>query len=162
TFSGRLVAYYVGRLPRRPPGYRRRRRGHGAVPYVARTIFGIYMPKQERIRLKHVVSVSLGASSRDHAVEIDIFGERVRIERRGTDGSVEKAIKLIRELDGNVDAMGMGGIDLYIAAGKRRYTLRAALPLARAARRTPIVDGSGLKNTLERRVVRYLQHHGPM
>lgn len=120
------------------------------------------MPKQERIRLKHVVSVSLGASSRDHAVEIDIFGERVRIERRGTDGSVEKAIKLIRELDGNVDAMGMGGIDLYIAAGKRRYTLRAALPLARAARRTPIVDGSGLKNTLERRVVRYLQHHGPM
>src|SRR5690606_30855273 len=59
-----------------------------------------------------------------------------------------------------VDAFGMGGLDLYVVAGQRRYVLRDALRIARAARQTPIVDGSGLKNTLERRVIRYLREHG--
>ena len=112
--------------------------------------------------LKHVVSVSLGSSSRDHSVEVEVLGEPIRIERRGTDGDIRRAIEMIRQLDGKVDAMGMGGIDLYVSAGPRRYTLRAALPLAAAARLTPIVDGSGLKNTLERRVVRYLDRNGPI
>lgn len=106
--------------------------------------------------MKHVVSISLGSSKRDHAVEIDLLGERCRIERKGTNGDLKEAVRLIRELDGEVDAFGMGGIDLYVMAGNRRYTLRDALPLAKAAVKTPIVDGSGLKNTLERRVVRRL------
>src|SRR5690606_25477998 len=59
-------------------------------------------------------------------------------------------------LDGRVDAIGLGGLDLYIFAGGRRYTFRDAKKLARAASTTPVVDGSGLKNTLERRVVRHL------
>lgn len=110
--------------------------------------------------MKRVVSVSLGSSARNHAVEVEILGERVRIERIGTDGDRQKAIELIRSLDGRVDAFGMGGIDLYVWAGKRRLVLRDAVPIARAARRTPIVDGSGLKNTLERRVVQHLHREG--
>lgn len=63
---------------------------------------------------------------------------------------------MIRELDGKVDAFGIGGIDLYVQAGGRRYVLRQARKIASAARLTPIVDGTGLKNTLERRVIRQL------
>ncbi len=106
--------------------------------------------------MKHVVSISLGASNRDHRVQETFGGNTVLIERRGTDGDKEKARQLIRELDGQVDAFGMGGTDLYIVAGKRRYTFRESAALAACAVKTPIVDGSGLKNTLERRVVRYL------
>jgi len=106
--------------------------------------------------LKRVVSVSIGSSSRDHVAELELLGERVRVERIGTDGDVEKAVALIRELDGQVDAFGMGGIDLYVWAGGRRYELRDAHRIARAAQKTPIVDGSGLKNSLERRIVSYL------
>jgi len=84
------------------------------------------------------------------------MGERFQIERIGTDGDVKKAVSLIKELDGQVDAFGMGGIDLYIRAGDRVYTIRGALPLKRAAKKSPIVDGSGLKNTLERRVIQYV------
>jgi len=69
-------------------------------------------------------------------------------------------VQLIRELDGKVDAFGMGGTDLYVWAGRKRLVIRDALPLLHAARRTPIVDGSGLKNTLERRVVRWLEREG--
>lgn len=110
--------------------------------------------------MKRVVSVSLGSSRRDHTVRLELLGETVEIQRIGTDGDVRRAVQLIRELDGQVDAFGMGGTDLYLVAGRRRYVLRAALPMARAARKTPIVDGSGLKNTLERRVVRQLAREG--
>src|SRR5690606_7124060 len=110
-----------------------------------------------RICLKRVVSVSIGSSARDHAVELELMGQQVRVERIGTDGDIDKAIELISKLDGEVDAFGMGGIDLYVWAGGRRYELRDARRIARAAKTTPIVDGSGLKNSLERRIVTYLE-----
>jgi hypothetical protein len=97
--------------------------------------------------MKQVVSVSLGSSKRDHKVEAEFLGEKFVIERIGTDGDMQRAIQMIRELDGKVDAFGMGGIDLYVVAGNRRYALREAKKIAAAAQLTPIVDGSGLKNT---------------
>jgi len=106
--------------------------------------------------VKRVVSVSLGSSRRDHRWETELAGQRVVVERIGTDGDIRRAIELIRELDGKVDAIGLGGIDLYIRAGDRRWAFRDALRLAAAARQTPVVDGGGLKDTLERWVVEYL------
>lgn len=106
--------------------------------------------------MKRVVSVSLGSSKRDHRVKVNVLGEEVLVERVGTDGDLEKTIALVRELDGEVEAFGMGGIDRYIYAGSRRYTFRDARRIAREAVKTSIVDGSGLKNTLERKVVKYL------
>ena len=106
--------------------------------------------------MKHVVSVSLGSSKRNKRTEQDFLGEHFVVERIGTDGSMEKAIQLITELDGKVDAFGMGGIDLYVGCGRSRFMLKDAIPIARAAKKTPIVDGSGLKATLERRVIKYL------
>lgn len=106
--------------------------------------------------MKKVVSISLGSSQRNHAAEVSLMGQSFSVQRIGTDGDMEKMIRLIREYDGKVDAFGLGGMDLYIQAVDRRYTLREALKVANAAKISPIVDGSGLKNTLERRVVEYL------
>lgn len=108
---------------------------------------------------KHVVSVSIGSSKRNSRAEIHLesLGETFVLERIGTDGSWEKAIELVRELDGKVDAFGLGGADLYVHAGKRRYTFRDAKRMANAARKTPMLDGSGLKHTLERNAVRLLE-----
>ena len=107
--------------------------------------------------MKRIVSVSIGASSRDHRVTVNICGQDFIIERIGTDGDINKAVSLIKELDGKVDVFGMGGIDLYLyGRNGRKYVLRAALPIARAAIKTPIVDGSGLKNTLERNMVKFI------
>ena len=106
--------------------------------------------------MKHIMSVSLGSSTRDHSVETVILGEKLLIERIGMDGDIQKAIDTIKKYDGKVDAFGLGGIDLYIYAGNNRYSFRDAQRIARAAEITPIVDGSGLKNTLERKVINYL------
>ena len=77
-----------------------------------------------------MVSISLGSSQRNNRVETEILGEKFIIERIGTDGDMVKAIGLIRELDGKVDAFGMGGIDLYITAGQRRYARDAKIARA--------------------------------
>lgn len=112
--------------------------------------------------MRHVVSVSLGSSKRDHAFETDFMGEKFTIERIGTDGDWDKAIQLIRDLDGKIDAFGMGGIDLYIYIAGKRYTIKDAQRLTAAAKKTPMVDGSGLKNTLERKCIMDIQKDGIM
>lgn len=106
--------------------------------------------------MKHVVGISLGSSSRNHVVTLDLLGEQYKVERIGTDGNMKKMIEIINDLDGKVDAFGLGGMDLYIYAVDRRYEIRDARRISRVARKTPIVDGSGLKNTLERRSIEYL------
>lgn len=106
--------------------------------------------------MKTVVSVSLGSSTRDHRAIVELLGERFDISRVGTDGKLDVAIERVKELDGHVDAIGLGGIDVYLYAGKHRYALRDGLRLLEAAKTTPVVDGSGLKNTLEREAVRYM------
>ncbi len=106
--------------------------------------------------MKKVVSVSLGSSSRDHRAEVELLGERFDIARIGTDGSLDRAIAKLKELDGTVDAIGLGGIDVYLYAGQDRYALRDGLRLLDAAKITPVVDGSGLKNTLERNAIAYV------
>ncbi|MGA9017787.1 MAG: hypothetical protein WB438_02485 [Candidatus Cybelea sp.] len=107
--------------------------------------------------MKKVVSVSLGSSSRDHRANVTFLGEEFDISRVGTDGKLDAALAMVRELDGHVDAIGLGGIDVYLYAGRHRYALRDGLRLLEAAKITPIVDGSGLKNTLEREAVAFMQ-----
>ena len=47
-----------------------------------------------------------------------------------------------------MDAFGLGGTDTYVYAAGRRYVFKEIERLASAAVQTPVVDGSGLKNTL--------------
>ncbi len=110
--------------------------------------------------MKRVVSISLGSSKRDKKVNATFFGEEFEISRIGTDGDLKAYRRRIEELDGTVDAFGVGGTDLYFYAGDRRYTSRETVRLWSAAKKTPYVDGSGLKHTLERETVTYLQENG--
>lgn len=102
--------------------------------------------------MKRAVSVSLGDSRRDKKVTINLAGQPVALERTGTDGDVAAAQRMFAELDGKVDALSVGGVDLYLHLDGRDYPLHAALKLVQDVHRTPVVDGSGLKHTLERRV----------
>jgi hypothetical protein len=107
--------------------------------------------------MKRAVSISLGSAKRDKVVEVDLLGERVRIERIGTDGDIARAAALFAELDGKVDAFGVGGIDLGEHTPWRFYPLRDAQRMVKHVRRTPIVDGGGLKMTLEARVMQVVE-----
>lgn len=111
--------------------------------------------------MRRIVSVSIGSSKRDSKAVVNVLGEDFSLERIGTDGDMQKAIAIIQELDGKVAAFGMGGIDLYLWGGNRRYILREAKRIAKAPKITPIVDGSGLKKTLERKAIETLAQEDP-
>jgi hypothetical protein len=102
--------------------------------------------------MKRAISISLGSSKRDKAVTVQFGNERIQVERVGTDGDAEKARRMYLDLDGKVDAFGVGGVDLYLRLDEREYPLRSALKLVDGVTKTPLCDGRGLKHTLERRV----------
>ena len=107
--------------------------------------------------MKRAISISLGSRTRDKKVSITLLGEEITIERIGTDGDVEKAIQLYNEMDGNVDAFGVGGIDLGLTVAGRYYPLYDAQQLVAGVRQTPVVDGGGLKITLERGIAQFIE-----
>lgn len=107
--------------------------------------------------MKRAVSISLGSRTRDKKVTCTLLGEEVTIERIGTDGDEEKATQMYNEMDGEVDALGVGGIDLGLTVADRYYPLYDAQKLVAGVRQTPVVDGGGLKLTLERGVAQFIE-----
>ncbi|MBN1641740.1 MAG: quinate 5-dehydrogenase [Anaerolineae bacterium] len=107
--------------------------------------------------MKRVVGISIGSSARDHRVTVEHLGQRIQIERMGTDGDIGKAARLYAELDGQVDAMGVGGTDLALRIADRVYPFSQMLRMVAGATHTPVVDGSGLKYTVERRVIQVVE-----
>lgn len=106
--------------------------------------------------MKRAVSISLGSSKRNKAVEVTLLGEKVSIERIGTDGDMEAAALKYKELDGKVDAFGVGGADLGLLVETKWYPLYSVRKMVRFVKQTPIVDGTGLKITLERKAAPFL------
>lgn len=106
--------------------------------------------------MKRAVSISIGSSKRNKTVIIELLGEQISIERIGTDGDMEKAARLYAELDGKVDAFGVGGADLGLMVDQKWYPLYSVRPMVRFVRQTPVVDGAGLKNTLENRLAGFI------
>lgn len=106
--------------------------------------------------MKRAVSISIGSSKRNKSVEVNLLGEQVCIERIGTDGDMEKAAQMYRELDGKVDAFGVGGADLGVMVAQKWYPLYSVQKMVRYVQQTPLVDGAGLKNTLEGRLAPFI------
>ncbi|MEM8862043.1 MAG: quinate 5-dehydrogenase, partial [Chloroflexota bacterium] len=100
--------------------------------------------------MKKAVSVSLGSTIRDATAEVELFGETICLIREGWNGDIEQVTRRFGELDGKVDAFGVGGIDLWVHSTTRNFELKSAHKLIKNVKHTPIVDGSGLKHTLER------------
>jgi len=106
--------------------------------------------------MKRAVSISIGSSKRDKAVEVTLLGEKVSIERIGTDGDMEAAALKYKEMDGTVDAFGVGGADLGALVDGKWYPFYSVQPMVRYVKKTPLVDGGGLKNTLENKAPKFL------
>lgn len=89
------------------------------------------------------------------------MGVPLKMKRIGVDGKFYRAVEIIQQLAPDVDAIGLGGIDLYLYAGGNRYVIRDALKLKAAAGSTRVADGSALKNTLEKEQIEYLVDSHP-
>jgi hypothetical protein len=107
--------------------------------------------------LKRAVSISIGSSKRNKSTQIELLGESVLIERIGTDGDMQKATSLFNELDGQVDALGVGGTDLGFCIDGKFKTLNSIHFMVESVHKTPLVDGNGLKVLLESQAAEILR-----
>jgi hypothetical protein len=102
--------------------------------------------------MKRVVSISLGSSRRNQQVETTLLGQPIVLERIGVDGDVAAARRMFLDLDGKVDAFGVGGADLGITVAGCTYPIHSLTHLV-ADLQTPAVDGGVLRRVVERGLV---------
>ena len=107
--------------------------------------------------MKRAVSISIGSAKRNKAVTVNLNGEEISIERIGTDGDLKKAAQLFSEMDGTVDAFGLGGGDFGTEFDGKFFRYHNVAWIADGAVKTPVVDGSGLRNTLEYRLAAFVE-----
>lgn len=107
--------------------------------------------------MKRAVSISIGSAKRNKAVTVNLNGKEISIERIGTDGNLKKAAQLFSEMDGTVDAFGLGGGDFGTEFDGKFFRYHNVAWIADGAIKTPVVDGSGLRNTLEYRLAAFVE-----
>ncbi len=100
--------------------------------------------------MKRIVSISLGSARRDYRFVTTVLGQPIEVRRIGTNGDTALAASLVRDFDGKVDAIGLGGLTPVFHVGAARYPHHEAISIARQARRTPVVAGDLIKQTLDR------------
>ncbi len=111
---------------------------------------------------KHVISISLGSDARDYKREYQLGNETIIAERIGTNGDMKKYNELMLQYDGKVDAFGVGGADMYLRRENKRYEIRDVFKkLIKGVHKSPIVDGGGMKSTLEGRIMQYIEDKLP-
>jgi hypothetical protein len=106
--------------------------------------------------MKRAVSISLGSSRRNHAVETTICGMPIRLERMGTDGNQQEMRRLFLALDGEVDAFGFGGADLGLEFNERYYPLYSVHKIVEGIK-SPVVDGGGVRTLVEGQIAHYIE-----
>lgn len=109
--------------------------------------------------MKKILSISVGSSSRDHTTRHTFLGQECELSRQGTDGDFDKAVQRYRDMDGQVDAFGVGGVEFFLRVGQRRYYFRDVSRIRRAVKISKIGDGNGVKGLLERRAFAALEKH---
>ncbi len=108
--------------------------------------------------MKHIVSVSLGSSKRDKSVEIELGGEKVLVERIGTDGSISLMKQKYGELDDKVDAFGIGGVNHALYVNGRAYPIPEVKNIGEGIK-TKIFDGEGVKEVLEEKIAGFIENN---
>jgi predicted amino acid dehydrogenase len=94
--------------------------------------------------MKNVISISLGASSGDFQFATTFLGKKLRVHRFGTDGSIAKAVTLLRQWDPRVDAIGLGAVKDSHSLGAHRFIERDTARMRQAVSRAPVTVGARL------------------
>jgi predicted amino acid dehydrogenase len=98
--------------------------------------------------MKQILVLHPGAG--DECVPVSFLGSSLELHRVGCGGDPALCRELVARHDGRVDAIGLEGMPIHLELGLARRTHALGTALAAAARRTPVVDGGGVRGGLER------------
>lgn len=109
--------------------------------------------------MKKILSISIGSSSRDHTTRHEFLGQECEISRQGTNGDMDKAVQRYRDMDGKVDAFGVGGVEFFLKVADKKYYFRDVKRIGDAIKISKVGDGNGVKGLLEKRAFEFLEKH---
>jgi hypothetical protein len=109
--------------------------------------------------MKKILSISVGSSSRDHTTRHVFLGQECELSRQGTDGDFEKAVQRYAEMDGKVDAFGVGGVEFFLRVADKRYYFRDVKRIRNVIKISKVGDGNGVKGLLEKRAFAALEKY---
>jgi predicted amino acid dehydrogenase len=98
--------------------------------------------------MKQVLAIHINEG--DEIISTSFLDEDIQIHWIGCGGDPDRARSLIAEFDGQVDAIGLDGLPACLELGQSRREHLTGVTLKEVARVTPVVDGSGIRNALER------------
>ena len=101
----------------------------------------------------------MGSSARDHITRHTFLGQECEISRLGTNGDFKKAIQLYKDLDGKVDAFGIGGVEFFLQVEDKKYYFRDVKRIRNSIKISKAGDGNGVKGLLEKRAFEYLEKY---
>ena len=109
--------------------------------------------------MKKIISVSLGPSRDDYHLETQFAGHPYRIQRFGTDGSIEKASELILRWSNQADVIGLGGIKFPSSAVSTAGLSREIRKLQELGTRTgtPVTTGDDFRKVAHEWSLRHIQ-----
>ncbi len=107
--------------------------------------------------MKRVVGISMGAGDQDFEFAARFMGQQFNVRRLGTNGSMAKALKLLKHWGQHADAIGLGVVKDSYTVGSRRYVEKDSARLKNAVTRIPVTTGGRLGDILQEWALRHVQ-----
>ncbi len=108
--------------------------------------------------MKTVVSISLGTSAQNFDFDTRFMDQRFNVRRIGTDGDVDKAVKLLKQWEDRANAIGLGVVKDVYTVGARSYVEKDSTELKGVVTRIPVTTGGRLDDILQEWALRHVQN----
>ncbi len=100
------------------------------------------------VAMKQVLVIHLNHS--DYDENVIFLGQDVQLLHRGSGGDSDQVRALLAKYDGEVDAIGLDGMNAQLQLGGAQRPHHLADEILASEMSTPVVDGSGVRAGLER------------
>ena len=107
--------------------------------------------------MKTVVGISLGAASQDFEFTTTFLGTRLSVRRLGTDGSMARAERLLKQWERQADVIGIGLPRDSYTVGSYRFVDKDAAHMKSLVTRVPVTTGARLGEIFLEWAVRHTQ-----
>ncbi len=107
--------------------------------------------------MKRVVGISMGAGDQDFEFAARFMGQQFNVHRLGTNGSMAKAVKLLKHWGRHADAIGLGVVKDSYTVGSQRYVEKDSARLKGVVTRIPVTTGGRLGDILQEWALRHVQ-----
>ena len=105
--------------------------------------------------MKTVLGLSLGASRHDYHFTTTLLGQRLQVQRTGTDGSTAQAARLLKHP--KASAVGLGLEREHYGTGRHKFTDTDTQTLKALVKDVPVTTGARLGDILQEWAVRHTQ-----